>query len=73
MGSISYQVNDDSAVLTYNLNGEPRRQRVPILRTVCNYGGRRPWFGCPNCTARVALLYMRRGGFYCRRCAQVAY
>jgi hypothetical protein len=33
----------------------------------------RPWFACPHCRARVAVIYMRRGGFYCRRCSQVAY
>jgi hypothetical protein len=60
-------------VLSYTLNGEPKTQRVPIQRTPCNYGGTRPWFACPHCLARVAVIYLRRGGFYCRRCARVAY
>jgi hypothetical protein len=46
---------------------------VPILSTTCNYGGTRPWFACPHCASRVAVIYLRRGGFYCRKCAQVAY
>lgn len=72
-GSIGYRIEEGAAVLTYSLNGEPKVQRVPILRTACNYGGSRPWFTCPHCAARVALIYLRRGGFYCRQCAQVAY
>ena len=72
-GSIGYRIEAGAAVLSYTLNDDPRRQRVPLLFTPCNYGGTRPWFGCPHCGARVAVLYMRRGGFYCRKCARVAY
>lgn len=72
-GSISYSIEEGAAVLTYAIDGEPKRQRVPILRTGCNYGGTRPWFTCPHCCAGVAMIYMRRGGFYCRKCAQIAY
>ena len=72
-GSISYRVETSAVVLSYSINGDPRTQRVPILRTSCHYGNTRPWFACPHCMARVAVLYMRRGGFYCRKCARVAY
>lgn len=72
-GSINFAIEAGAAVLRYTLNDEPRIQRVPLLSTPCNYGGTRPWFGCPHCGARVAVLYLRRGGFYCRKCAQVAY
>lgn len=72
-GSISYRVEQGAAELIYTLNGEPRSQRVPLLSTPCHYGGTRPWFACPHCTARVAVIYLRRGGFYCRKCAGVAY
>lgn len=72
-GSIGYRIEGGEAVLSYSLNGEPRTQRVPILRTPCHFGSGRPWFACPHCRARVALIYLRRGGFYCRKCAQVAY
>ena len=72
-GSIGFRIEQGAAVLNYSLSGEPRVQRVPILRTACTYGGTRPWFGCPNCGARVAVIYMRRGGFYCRKCARVNY
>jgi hypothetical protein len=72
-GSIGYSYRDDVLTLDYTLNGDPRKQRVPVIRTPCNYGGARAWFACPHCLKRVALLYLRRGGFYCRKCAQVAY
>ena len=72
-GSIGYRIEPGAAVLTYALGGEPRQQRVLIRCTPCNYGGTRPWFACPACGGRVALLYLRRGGFHCRKCAQVAY
>jgi hypothetical protein len=73
VGSIGYRMEAGALVLSYSINGDPRAQRVPILRTPCNYGNTRPWFACPHCMARVAVIYMRRGGFYCRKCAQVAY
>lgn len=72
-GSIGFCIEHDCAVLSYALNGEPRTQRIPMLRTSCNYGGSRPWFACPHCRNRVAVLYMRRGAFICRKCAQVGY
>lgn len=61
-------------VLDYAINGARMSQRVPILRTGCTYGGDRPWFGCPKCGNRVALLYLRASdGFICRKCARLAY
>lgn len=72
-GSIGFCIEDGFAALSYSLNGQPRTQRIPMLRTSCNYGGSRPWFACPHCRDRVAVLYMRRGAFCCRKCAQVAY
>lgn len=72
--SVDYRVEADAVVLHYELAGRPMEQRVPISRTACHYGGERPWFACPGCTQRVALLYLRYGaGFACRRCSTVAY
>lgn len=45
---------------------------IEIERTACNYGGLRPWFLCPRCGARRAVLY--DGGervFGCRRCMRL--
>lgn len=46
---------------------------VGIEWTRCNYGGSRPWFLCPRCGRRVALLYLLSHGLGCRTCARLAY
>lgn len=73
--SISYAVTMDgnTVVLSFGLNGEPMRQRVPIERTACRYGGDRAWFICPRCSDRRAVLFLRSAGFGCRRCNRIAY
>lgn len=71
--SIGYSVDGGALRLNYTVNGEAVALRVPILRTPCTYGGARPWFGCPRCYRRVAVLFLAGGWFKCRHCAQVAY
>jgi hypothetical protein len=47
---------------------------VPLRWQECRFGGRRPYFECPDCHSRLALvLYFRRGMFRCRECAKVTY
>lgn len=72
-GSIEYASDAHTVMLSYTLDGEPMRQRVPVLSTACTYGGRRYWFGCPRCGRRIAVLYLRNLGFGCRRCCRIAY
>lgn len=48
-------------------------QRIPIERTPCNYGGDRPWFRCPHCAKRVAILYGADVLFLCRYCYKLPY
>ena len=72
-GSIGFRISGAMAILSYALNGSTRSQTVPIVTTPCNFGSSRPWFACPLCHERVAILYLRRGGFYCRTCAKVGY
>jgi hypothetical protein len=50
----------------------PVRERVGLTFTPCHYGGDRPWFLCPACGRRCAVLW-GRGRFLCRRCQRVAY
>lgn len=73
LASIGYSVEPGAVALIYPMKGEPMRQHVPILATGCNYGGRRYWFGCPSCGRRVAVLYLRTGGFACRKCNRIAH
>lgn len=48
-------------------------ERLPITRTGCNFGGARPWFGCPGCGRRVAVVYGGVTGYRCRYCLRLAY
>ena len=45
---------------------------VSIERTQCHYGGERPWFRCPGCRRRVAILYSG-DIFACRNCNSLNY
>lgn len=72
-GSIGVSVGPTSMRLTFSIDGDPRAQAVPILRTACNYGGTRPWLACPCCERRVAVIYLRGGRFLCRHCNRVTY
>jgi hypothetical protein len=73
LAAIGYCSERDAVVLNYSLNDKPVQQRLPILRTPCHFGGLRPWFGCPGCARRVAVLFLRSKGFLCRHCNGVAY
>ena len=72
-GSITFSVSEQSVRLTYAVNGLDASQTIPRTSTPCHYGGARPWFLCPLCQRRTALLYMRAGRFACRHCQRVAY
>ena len=41
--------------------------------TPCNYGGSRPWFLCPGCDRRAAILYVEGGRLLCRPCLGLSY
>ena len=77
-GSISVRVQSEFAlrlIYTVGTDGERRdaNQTLGILHTPCHFGAVRPWFGCPVCHARVAVIYCRWGRFACRKCQQVGY
>lgn len=72
-GSIGVSTAPAAMRLSFAIDGDPRVQTVPILRTPCNYGGTRPWLACPRCHRRVAVIYLRGGLFLCRHCNRVAY
>ncbi len=69
----------DALILDYRIRtsaGEPWvpvRERVGLERTPCRYGGSRPWFRCPGCKRRRAVLYSVEGRFRCRVCHDLAY
>ena len=47
VGCIGYAVQDGALVLSYAINGDPRNQCIPMVRTPCHFGGTRAWFICP--------------------------
>lgn len=82
VGSVGVRVAGDAqrVILTYQwtpYNGEPHHVdcTLRIERTPCNYGGGRPWFLCPSCERRCAVVYFGApGGRYaCRHCVRVGY
>jgi hypothetical protein len=48
-------------------------QQVKSLGSYVQFGGRRPWFFCPKCISRVAILYFCREDWACRRCCDLRY
>ncbi|MEJ2633372.1 MAG: hypothetical protein P8011_00480 [Acidihalobacter sp.] len=75
--SINVRAEPGRVVLDYRHRehgGEWRDEALPVdlTWTACNYGGERPWFRCPNCGRRVAILY-GGGIFACRHCYRLTY
>ncbi len=76
--SISYLVESQRMILRYfysdsNVSNEKVVQVINLVSTPCNYGGFRPWFKCPGCGRRVAILYAKGKYFLCRYCHGLAY
>ncbi|MCA1789428.1 MAG: hypothetical protein LC667_06100 [Thioalkalivibrio sp.] len=79
---IGYRVHGDedgrakTLTLAYTVTAdgeaEVATQPTDLTWTSCHYGGRRPWFLCPGCGRRCAILYGRRR-FACRTCQRLAY
>jgi len=61
--------------LSYRRAGEWRRPSILLERVPCHFGGSRPWFRCPYCEHRRALLYLppNQTDFRCRACAKLAH
>lgn len=78
--SIDVRVLNDAVELSYTSRRggeEPKKlcYQVTLTYTDCRYGGRRPWFVCPNlnCQRRVAKLYAGGSYFLCRHCYDLVY
>ncbi len=77
LASIGVEVDTTNSVtLNYRSKqgGEwqDKRYQVLIERTPCNYGGSRPWWHCPCCGRRVAVLW-GDSIYACRHCQQINY
>lgn len=78
--TVVYAGNDpDAVILDYRVRTGasepwvPVQERIGLERTPCRYGGSRPWFRCPGCGKRRAVLYSVGGRFRCRGCHDLAY
>jgi hypothetical protein len=78
-GSISVAMQDGCFIVEYRYrthgteDWEPVRQIIALDWTRCTYGGTRPWFCCPGCQRRVAILCGAGKWFLCRSCYQMPY
>jgi hypothetical protein len=79
-GNITVASRETAIELRYRWTpswGDPQQKSytVPLDRTPCRYGGSRPWFRCPWCCRRVAVVYGLSGDGYfgCRHCLRLAY
>lgn len=75
--AVGIRTAPDAVTLTYRYKdraGEWRDvdQRLAVTRTPCHYGGTRPWFTCPRCWRRVAIVYLWNVPL-CRTCARLVY
>ena len=72
---IALRVDGQGLVLMYRPSSSDVivEQQVQIERTSCRFGGQRPWFTCPRCDRRVAVLYAPARQFACRQCGRLAY
>ncbi len=59
--------------LRQGVTREVNSQRVRIERTTGPVGGARPWFLCPDCERRVAIIYGAGLWFSCRTCKGLVY
>lgn len=78
VASVLARVGNDCVVFSYRQSwrGAPWRDctnTVLLTWTECHYGGKRPWWLCPGCDRRVALIYSGDGWYACRHCRQLAY
>ncbi len=50
-------------------------KEIQTSTTLCNFGGKRYWFVCPNCNKRAGTLYKppTREELLCRKCHGLRY
>lgn len=76
-GSIGVTPCGGAIRLAYNVKNDTQwrdaSQTILTTTTPCHLGGSRPWFLCPICGDRAAVLYLRSSRFACRQCQRVSY
>lgn len=76
-GTVGIYLWADEIELIYGESARPRneliREHIRLTSSMSHGGGRRQWFVCPGCGARVAILYLSETYFRCRGCERLAY
>ena len=72
-GAIAVVVLKGRLLFSYIHAGNVVSEKVPITYSTGVGGGQRPWFQCPACLRRVAILYKSGDRFRCRRCSGLVY
>ena len=68
-GEAEFQVYEKSLTL----DAGTVRLTIQFARTDCYFGGKRTWFLCSECNARIAILYGGNKGLACRQCNELKY
>lgn len=79
-GYISSRVQIDVSIgfdpfmrISFDINGDTKRQIIPLVKTNCHFGGFRWWFKCPLCNKRVGKLFLYGAVYGCRHCYDLTY
>ena len=78
IGSVSFRYDEPWLILLYtyadrDASRSSSTESILVEWTPCNYGGSRPWLGCPACGRRVVALALHRTRFLCRQCHKLPY
>jgi len=46
---------------------------LEVVQTGCPFGGSRRWFRCPQCSQRVAIIFLGSSAIGCRHCLHLRY
>lgn len=77
-GVVNMVVTENNIALSYRDRRAPGysivEYTISLVHTACHIDGSRPWFSCPECGRRAAILYsISAGKFACRKCRRLAY
>lgn len=79
IAGIDVRVKVQHVVLAYrhrprgDVDWQDVEQPIYLDHTSCAFGGTRPWWLCPSCGRRVAVLYGPGRLYACRHCCELAY
>jgi len=76
--SIGVYVYNGFLELSYTVNPKSQspqsiKYRVDLDYQQCHFGGKRPFFICPNCSSRAVKMHLGNAHFLCRKCHRLAY